>query len=212
MMLTSDNTRQLLLQSGKEQFLEQGFEKASLRTICKNAGLTTGAFYTHFSGKEELFEALVEPMLSGFGVMYREVIAQELSDLTTGVENELRSITYAVAHKDEFRLLFNCSRGTKYEGFKEHLIRDIFYPSYQEVFDRYAGKPVDPALVRIILRMKFEEYMELIYGGYTMEEVKRLITQLTIFSEAGFHALLRTIDGETMRSEKANAKEVNREV
>ena len=212
MMLTSDNTRQLLLQSGKEQFLEQGFEKASLRTICKNAGLTTGAFYTHFSGKEELFEALVEPMLSGFGVMYREVIAQELSDLTTGVENELRSITYAVAHKDEFRLLFNCSKGTKYEGFKEHLIRDIFYPSYQEVFDRYAGKPVDPALVRIILRMKFEEYMELIYGGYTMEEVKRLITQLTIFSEAGFHALLRTIDGETMRSEKANAKEVNREV
>ena len=159
MMLTSDNTRQLLLQSGKEQFLEQGFEKASLRTICKNAGLTTGAFYTHFSAKEELFEALVEPMLSGFGVMYREVIAQELSDLTTGVENELRSITYAVAHKDEFRLLFNCSKGTKYEGFKEHLIRDIFYPSYQEVFDRYAGKPVDPALVRIILRMKFEEYM-----------------------------------------------------
>ena len=217
MMLTSDNTRQLLLQSGKEQFLEQGFEKASLRTICKNAGLTTGAFYTHFSAKEELFEALVEPMLSGFGVMYREVIAQELSDLTTGVENELRSITYAVAHKDEFRLLFNCSKGTKYEGFKEHLIRDIFYPSYQEVFDRYAGKPVDPALVRIILRMKFEEYMELIYGGYTMDEVKRLIRQLTVFSEVGFRALLKTVDEErvnsgTMNSEKANTSNENRGV
>ncbi|MBQ9033986.1 MAG: TetR/AcrR family transcriptional regulator [Lachnospiraceae bacterium] len=205
------------MQSGKEQFLEQGFEKASLRTICKNAGLTTGAFYTHFSAKEELFEALVEPMLSGFGVMYREVIAQELSDLTTGVENELRSITYAVAHKDEFRLLFNCSKGTKYEGFKEHLIRDIFYPSYQEVFDRYAGKPVDPALVRIILRMKFEEYMELIYGGYTMDEVKRLIRQLTVFSEVGFRALLKTVDEErvnsgTMNSEKANTSNENRGV
>ena len=37
--------RAMLLKSGKEQFLAHGFEKASLRTICKEAGLTTGAFY-----------------------------------------------------------------------------------------------------------------------------------------------------------------------
>ena len=70
------------------------------------------------------------------------------------------------------------------------MIREVFYPSYQEVFDRYAGKPVDPSLVLLILRMKFEEYMELIYGGYTPEEVKRLITQLTVFSVGGFQVLL----------------------
>ncbi|MBQ7371741.1 MAG: TetR/AcrR family transcriptional regulator [Blautia sp.] len=191
------NIRELLLQSGKEEFLTQGFEKASLRNICKKAGLTTGAFYNHFSGKEELFAALVDPMLHGFGEMYRTVIAQELVDLTTGIENELTSITYAIAHKDEFRLLFDCSRGTKYEGFKEHLIQEVFYPSYQEVFDRYAGKRVDPALVRIILHMKFEEYMELIYGGYTMEEVEKLIVQLTVFSEAGFHELLKEVNKES---------------
>ena len=50
--------RAMLLKSGKEQFLAHGFEKASLRTICKEAGLTTGAFYNHFSGKEDLFAAL----------------------------------------------------------------------------------------------------------------------------------------------------------
>lgn len=65
------------------------------------------------SGKEDLFAALVEPMLRGFQNMYREVISQELSDLSTGTDNELTSITYAVAHKDEFRLLFECSGGTK---------------------------------------------------------------------------------------------------
>ena len=190
------NIRELLLDSGKEQFLAHGFEKASLRTICKNAGLTTGVFYSHFAGKDALFAALVDPMIIGFRRMYQTVIAQELSDLTTGVENELTSITYAIAHKDEFRLLFDCSKGTKYEGFKENLIHSVFYPSYQEVFDRYAGRPVDPALVRIILHMKFEEYMELIYGGYTMEEVKKLITQLTVFSEAGFRRLLHEINKE----------------
>ncbi len=192
--------REALLKSGKEEFLAHGFEKASLRVICKKAGLTTGAFYSHFSGKEELFDALVKPMLDGFSRMYETVIAEELSDLTTGVENELTSITYASRHRDEFRLLFECSAGTKYEGFRERLINEVFYPSYQAVFDRYAGRdagnPVDPALVRLILCMKFEEYMELIYGGYSMEEIKRLIVQLAVFSETGFHRLLEELNKE----------------
>jgi len=192
--------REALLKSGKEEFLAHGFEKASLRVICKKAGLTTGAFYSHFSGKEELFDALVKPMLDGFSRMYKTVIAEELSDLTTGVDNELTSITYAVRHRDEFRLLFECSAGTKYEGFRERLINEVFYPSYQAVFDRYAGRdagnPVDPALVRLILCMKFEEYMELIYGGYSMEEVRRLIVQLAVFSVAGFHRLLEELNRE----------------
>ena len=139
-------------------------------------------------------------MLDGFSRMYETVIAEELSDLTTGVDNELTSITYAVRHRDEFRLLFECSAGTKYEGFRERLINEVFYPGYQAVFDRYAGRdagnPVDPALVRLILRMKFEEYMELIYGGYSMEEIKTLIVQLTVFSEEGFRRLLEEIKKE----------------
>ena len=192
--------RGALLKSGRKEFLAHGFEKASLRVICKKAGLTTGAFYSHFSGKEELFDALVKPMIDGFFRLYKSVIAEELSDLTTGVDNELTSITYAVRHRDEFRLLFECSAGTKYEGFRERLINEVFYPGYQAVFDRYAGRdagnPVDPALVRLILRMKFEEYMELIYGGYSMEEIRRLIVQLTVFSEAGFRRLLEEIKKE----------------
>lgn len=190
------DVRGALLKSGREEFLAHGFEKASLRAICKKAGLTTGAFYSHFSGKEELFDALVKPMIEDFFRLYETVIAEELSDLTTGIDNELTAITYAVRHRDEFRLLFECSAGTKYEGFRERLINEVFYPGYQAVFDRYAGNPVDPALVRLILRMKFEEYMELIYGGYSMEEIKTLIVQLTVFSEAGFRRLLEEIKKE----------------
>lgn len=201
MARTPINIRAMLLKSGKEQFLAHGFEKSSLRTICKEAGLTTGAFYNHFSGKEDLFSALVEPMLCGFQNMYREVISQELSDLSTGTDNELTSITYAIEHKDEFRLLFECSGGTKYEGFREHLIHEVFYPSYQEVYDCYAGRRVDPSLVKIILHMKFEEYMKLIYGGYTMEEVKKMIVLLTTFSGAGFQKLIEVLDSEEMNKE-----------
>lgn len=42
-----------------QEFLEKGFQAASLRNIVKMAGVTTGAFYGYYKSKEELFEALV---------------------------------------------------------------------------------------------------------------------------------------------------------
>lgn len=49
-----------ILDAGRAEFLEKGFKSASLRNIVKTAGVTTGAFYGYFSGKEALFAALVE--------------------------------------------------------------------------------------------------------------------------------------------------------
>ncbi len=50
----------VLLKSAREHFLAKGFANASVQEICKNAGVTTGALYTRYKGKGELFEAVVE--------------------------------------------------------------------------------------------------------------------------------------------------------
>ena len=39
-----------LLESAKEEFLSKGFLEASLKTICDNAGVTTGALYKRYKG------------------------------------------------------------------------------------------------------------------------------------------------------------------
>ena len=52
-------TRKKLIDSAKKEFIEKGYMKASLRNICKDAGLTTGAMYFFFQDKEELFESIV---------------------------------------------------------------------------------------------------------------------------------------------------------
>ena len=41
-------TRKKLQESAMQEFLEKGFMKASLRSICKHAGVTTGALYFSF--------------------------------------------------------------------------------------------------------------------------------------------------------------------
>ena len=187
------NIREALLRSGKEEFLLRGFEGASLRTICKNAGVTTGAFYAYFDKKEALFSAIVDPMLERYRRMYDGVVRRAMADLKNGEGNEVEAIEFICAHRDEFRLLFDCAGGTKYANFRDELLDDVFMRSYQACFDRYAGFPVDPGVVRLFVRIKFSQYMELVYGGYPMQEIRRLIRQYAAFTEAGFTRLIEEI-------------------
>lgn len=42
-----------LLAAAKEEFLKKGYEKSSLVCICEAAGVTTGALYKRYKGKED---------------------------------------------------------------------------------------------------------------------------------------------------------------
>ena len=56
-------TREKLLKSALAEFSEKGYMKASLRKICADAGVTTGALYFFFRNKNDLFAAIVDPPL-----------------------------------------------------------------------------------------------------------------------------------------------------
>ena len=57
----SNATLEKIHEAAMAEFLDKGFQGASLRQIVKNAGVTTGAFYGYFSSKEALFASIVEP-------------------------------------------------------------------------------------------------------------------------------------------------------
>src|SRR5215216_33268 len=53
-------TRDALVTAAAKVFLRRGFQGASLREIASEAGLTTGAVYSNFDGKADLFLAVLE--------------------------------------------------------------------------------------------------------------------------------------------------------
>lgn len=53
-------TRAALLDAAEIQFAESGYRSSRLTEITERAGLTTGALYRYFEGKEGLLEALFE--------------------------------------------------------------------------------------------------------------------------------------------------------
>ncbi|MCR5847317.1 MAG: TetR/AcrR family transcriptional regulator [Lachnospiraceae bacterium] len=55
--------RRLLIEAARKEFLEKGYNKASLRNICAKAGMTTGALYFFFDSKEDLYASIINPPL-----------------------------------------------------------------------------------------------------------------------------------------------------
>lgn len=55
-----------IIQAAKKEFMEHGFQKASLHKIAANANVTTGALYTRYKNKNDLFTALVQPIFQAF--------------------------------------------------------------------------------------------------------------------------------------------------
>jgi TetR/AcrR family transcriptional repressor of nem operon len=53
-------TRTFLLQVAAEVFAERGYTEASMAELIKRSGLTKGAFYFHFSSKEQLALAVID--------------------------------------------------------------------------------------------------------------------------------------------------------
>src|SRR5262245_13147404 len=54
------STRAALIELGRTMFGEKGFAETSVEEIVAAAGVTKGAFYHHFSGKEDLFREVYE--------------------------------------------------------------------------------------------------------------------------------------------------------
>lgn len=55
-------TERNILNAALDLMRERGFDKVSIRDICKAAGITTGAFYHHFPSKEALLEHGFAPL------------------------------------------------------------------------------------------------------------------------------------------------------
>ena len=62
-----------IVEAAFQEFLEYGYEKASMRRIAGSVGITAAALYRHFKDKEDIFSALVEPTVTEFRQTYEEM-------------------------------------------------------------------------------------------------------------------------------------------
>jgi TetR/AcrR family transcriptional repressor of nem operon len=88
-------TRQRILEAAGRRFKRDGIDGAGLATVMADAGLTNGAFYAHFSSKEDLVANVLAEQLRA----QRQSLEAEPSD-RAGLEAFVRSYLSA-EHRDQ---------------------------------------------------------------------------------------------------------------
>jgi AcrR family transcriptional regulator len=80
------NTRERLLAAARSSFAESGFHGASVEEIATRAGFSTGALYSNFGGKEDLFLVLMEREIEEHSREIAEAVAKRpsVSERATG--------------------------------------------------------------------------------------------------------------------------------
>ncbi len=196
-------TQENILRAGKEEFLKKGFLEASLRTIVKNAGVTTGAFYGYYKSKEELFDALVEEQekyfmdtfvgaQNEFADLPPEEQPDNMSDISWNCMKHL--LEYMYDNADVFKLILMHSEGTKHAGFV-HALAEIEIDAtdaFLNVLHRLGHKTrhMDRHLEHMIVSGYFSAFFETIIHDMPLEQAKTYISELKDFYTAGWYKIM----------------------
>jgi TetR/AcrR family transcriptional regulator, transcriptional repressor for nem operon len=89
-------TRQRILEAAGRRFKQDGIDGAGVATVMSDAGLTNGAFYAHFSSKEDLVANVLADQLRA----QRQSFDAQSSD-RAGLEAFVRSYL-SPEHRDQF--------------------------------------------------------------------------------------------------------------
>ena len=189
--------------AARDEFLEKGFQEASLRNIVKTAGVTTGAFYGYFSSKEALFNALVEPHAAALMGKFMEAqtsfaeLPEEQQPAHMGVESSSCvhwMVDYICQHRQPVKLLLTRAEGTSYEHFVHNMVEVEVESTFRflEVLRRL-GHPIpvlDRQLCHIIASGMFNGIFEIVIHDMPHAHAKQYVSQLEEFYLAGWQKLM----------------------
>lgn len=195
------STHQRILDSAMRHFTETGFRGASIRDICKDAGVTNGAFYIHFRSKDDLFSALIGDCVNGFSQAYDSYADQNVTssdDIVSMFSSSCSAIEdllhYVYLHGAEFTLLLKCSQGSAYESFVDQMVIEearntmVFLNSCRQ----YMKHPenISERVASIFANMAIRQAFDAFIKGVSEEENIRETQLASSFCIAGYRDIL----------------------
>ena len=188
-----------VLACAKKEFLEKGYKDASLRVIAQAAGTSTGSIYTRFKDKAGLFDAIVGPAADQLKDMFVEIQENfhSLDDSTQEAEmgdytsrHQMEMLEYIYDYFDEFRLLLDCSDGTRFSGFVDELVDiEVEYTyKYMEVINCESVKSgvVTEDFIHIIVTAYFNGMFEVVRHNMSRDDARKYIRLLNRYHMQGF--------------------------
>lgn len=184
-MATPDHTIDpRILDSAKKEFLAHGFERASLKAICEDAGVTTGALYKRYKGKEDLFCAVVGDAVEAlydFVELRSSVPASTLSDdalikAWEMGESMMEWFRFLYQYHDGFTLLVSCAAGTRYANFQHDFAEEMAVKTYEYFMEAknrgLSAADISIEEMHILLSAFWTTVYEPFIHNYTLKQIE----------------------------------------
>ena len=199
-----EGVQERILECAAEEFLDQGYTEASVRTIAEKAGTSTNSIYFRYRDKEGLFSAIVEPVVEEFMAQFQEIQEtfhsfekeRQKEEMGRYSSNEmLKLIDYIYNHFKQFRLLLDASYGTKFQNFVDSLVsvEEEYTDKWMEMtgFHPEEEGAMTKELFHIVMTSYFEGIFEVIRHNISREDAKKYVSMLGKYHHAGFLAITK---------------------
>lgn len=120
MQVKKESVYNNIYNSALDEFWTNGYDKATMRNIAKNANITLGNIYRYFPNKSSLFEEIVGDTYENFltfiedhKTVFLNIKTEERAPYTTGILNN-----YLALDRKKVSILLYGSKGTKFEDFE----------------------------------------------------------------------------------------------
>lgn len=191
-----------IIPAAKNEFLNKGFEKASIRAIAEKAGMTPAGLYRHFKDKEEMFAVLVQPALDALKELikvqttraYSFLEKSDIESMWSGDTDLLRLIDLVYDHFDEFRLLQNSAAGTRFEHFFDEFIEidETETIRYMDALKHHGihVNEIVPEELHLLLNAYYSAFFEVVAHQFSKEDAMHYLETLKQFFYPGWRAFL----------------------
>ena len=189
-----------IMAAAKAEFMEVGFDRASMRSIADRCGMTAAGIYRHCRDKEDLFDQIVSPAAERINEWIDAHVARYIDAVNQDERMQwrdseidmMREVVYP--NMEEYHLLLAKSQGSQYENFLHDLTE-----RHQNQLLRYMpmlrnqGYPawdIDPKELHLLLSAYTTAMFEPVVHLYTMEEALHSLKTVEAFFLPGWKQLM----------------------
>ena len=155
--------RENIIEAAKDEFLENGFEKASMRSIASKASMTVGNLYRYFKSKEDIARSIIKDTIKALETTFKSLRSDnvsmqprvfsmkadtiELSNLMDNLADRL--VDSYFEHKTEFNIL-------------------ILHTDYNSDIVNWFSKSITSLIEQHFLLESHKEYRQILSNAYAI--------------------------------------------
>nr|WP_314754784.1 TetR/AcrR family transcriptional regulator [uncultured Prevotella sp.] len=203
MQILKDNIRQRILVVARQEFITHGVRNTSIRSVARKTGIATGNIYNYFKSKDELFRAVLKPLID---TIERYILSHneerhlniDVFNVNEFQDEHIQTMKMLVKNfRPELRLLLFNAEGTSLAGYADRITdhqTHIGKEYLRLMKERYPHINIDisPFFLHIASSTWVNIFCELVqHEDYEEHEVERALEQYAAYSTAGWKTLIK---------------------